>query len=194
MAKSHKSSGPQSLYCSSTRTELLLVCIRVFLFCTLSASIFTAHPQAWADFLKAEKLTEDLLLKSYQIIHRVSAAPTFRKGLYCGGAEAGLIQGLDLLENYITSRLSSVQFATSVVKVTCHNHTPYDLTAYFADTSLPCLLVPLPQRLAPIDLGPFSLPPPARPLRLKLKVQNALASVEFHGNTYPLRRAFASCI
>jgi hypothetical protein len=120
----------------------------VFLFCTLSARIFTAHPQAWADFLKAEKLTEDLLLKSYQIIHRVSAAPTFRKGLYCGGAEAGLIQGLDLLENYITSRLSSVQFATSVVKVTCHNHTPYDLTAYFADTSLPCLLVPLPQRLA----------------------------------------------
>eukprot|EP00438_Fugacium_kawagutii_P035112 Skav206863 [mRNA] locus=scaffold1667:373773:386371:- [translate_table: standard] len=59
--------------------------------------------------------------------------------LYISAGEAGSVGAVSLLENYLTTRLSSAQFATSVVEVFCHNHMPFDLAAHFADTSLPAL-------------------------------------------------------
>lgn len=147
--------------------------------------------QAWNDFLKQEGLTEEVLLKSYQVIPRVGASPTYRKGLYAGAGEAGAVQALSLLENYLTTRLAAPQFATSTVKVCCHNHTPFDLAAHFADTSLPAFSLTADACGSHSDMSLLSLPPPGRPLRLKFKVKGDRVSVEFWGNNFPLRHALA---
>ena len=55
--------------------------------------------------LEAGELTDTSLLANFQILPRVASGPTFQKGLYCGGALPGALQGLSLLENYFLRRL-----------------------------------------------------------------------------------------
>ncbi|CAK9049018.1 unnamed protein product [Durusdinium trenchii] len=138
------------------------------------------HRTAWADFLKQESLTDTSLLANFQILPRVASGPTFQKGLYCGGALPGALQGLSLLENYFLRRL----------EVHILNKTTYDFKDHFASTLLPGFTL---TTEGDTTMSPLSLPPPHRPLRLKLKVQGSQACLEFHGYNYPLRAAFDSC-
>ena len=75
----------------------------------------------------------------------------------------------------------------------CHNHTPYDLTTHFEATNLPAFSLVLAACELPA-MGVMDLPPPSRPLKLKLKVASAdTVAVEFHGRTYSLRHNLTDC-
>lgn len=70
------------------------------------------------------------------------------------------------------------------------NKTDYDLQEHVAATLLPgCTLT----TDGDSTMLPLSLPPPYRPLRLKLKVQSTQACLEFHGYNFPLRGALDNC-
>ena len=182
-----------------------------FLLFFLDSFSCPALSQAWKDFLAEEKLTEENLLKNYQIIPKVSPGPSYHKGLYAGGGEAGALQALTLLENYFLCRLASPSMATTKLQaslclcfsscsfltaflfsrqVSLHNETTYQLEEHFSETGLPGFV--LTADVCP-SLGPLALASPAKPLTLKLKVRDGLVAVEFHGRNFPLRANLTDC-
>ena len=73
--------------------------------------------KAWKDFLADEKLHEEGLLRTFQLIPKVGPGPEYRKGIYAGGGEGGALQAPTLLENYFIFRLASPTMATSKLQV-----------------------------------------------------------------------------
>ena len=72
-------------------------------------------------------------------------------------------------------------------------HTPYDLTADFQDTNLPDFSLTMSACELP-SMTVMDLPPPSRPLKLKLKVASPdSVAIELHVRTCSLRHSLADC-